>query len=101
MIFHIAGGFVYILVLSRMPDRRYGEILWQRAAVKGIKRPALSNRIPCIEQAFSISSIRPVYSGSQRWISEMPFRARWTIRSVLVSRSAASIYSTPNPPAAR
>jgi len=62
MIFHIAGGFVYILVLSRMPDRRYGEILWQRAAVKGIKRPALSNRIPCIEQAFSISSIRPVSS---------------------------------------
>ena len=61
MFLHVADCFGYILVRLGMPDSGYREILWQRFAVEGIKRPALPNRLSILfEQdvmAFSLGDI--------------------------------------------
>ncbi len=62
MFLYVADRFSYILVLNGVPDRRYGEILWQRFAVEGIKCPAFLNRFAIFFQqdlvAFSLLDIK-------------------------------------------
>jgi len=61
MIFHIADRFRYILVLSRMPDRRYGEIFWEESAVEGIKGLAIPDRFSLLfEQDVMAFSLRDI-----------------------------------------
>ena len=61
MLLHVADCFGYMLVMLGMPDRGDREILWQRFSVKGLKRPALPDRLSILfEQdvmAFSLGDI--------------------------------------------